>query len=66
MAAQKILRDSHIIEKEFLTADLALEKRRSTLRSSTGSWALDELLLGGIETFRKLDDKDLFNICTNK
>src|SRR5437899_409710 len=50
MAAQKLLRDSHIIEKEFLTADLALEKRRSMLRCSTGSRALDELLLGGIET----------------
>jgi DNA repair protein RadA len=50
MASQKLLRDSHIIEKEFLTADLALEKRRSMLRCSTGSRALDELLLGGIET----------------
>jgi DNA repair protein RadA len=50
MAAQKLLRDSHIIEKEFVTADLALEKRRSMLRCSTGSRALDELLLGGIET----------------
>ncbi|MRN41285.1 MAG: DNA repair and recombination protein RadA [Nitrosopumilales archaeon] len=50
MAAQKLLRDSHIIEKEFVTADVALEKRRSMLRCSTGSRALDELLLGGIET----------------
>src|SRR5215469_541189 len=50
MAAQKLLRDSRIIEKEFLTADLALEKRKSMLRCSTGSKALDELLLGGIET----------------
>jgi hypothetical protein len=50
MAAQKLLRDSRIIEKEFLTADLALEKRKSMLRCSTGSRALDELLLGGIET----------------
>jgi DNA repair protein RadA len=50
MAAQKLLRDSHIIEKEFITADLALEKRKSMLRCSTGSKALDELLLGGIET----------------
>jgi RecA/RadA recombinase len=33
-----------------LTADLALEKRRAILRCSTGSRALDELLLGGIET----------------
>ena len=50
MAAQKLLRDSRIIEKEFLTADFALEKRKSMLRCSTGSRALDELLLGGIET----------------
>src|SRR5215471_11306290 len=50
IAAQKLLRDSHIIEKEFVTADLALEKRKSMLRCSTGSKALDELLLGGIET----------------
>ncbi|MGC1932404.1 MAG: DNA repair and recombination protein RadA [Candidatus Nitrosopolaris sp.] len=50
MAAQKLLRDSHIIEKEFVTADLVLEKRKSMLRCSTGSRALDELLLGGIET----------------
>jgi len=50
IAAQKLLRDSHIIQKEFLTADVALEKRRSMLRCSTGSRALDELLLGGIET----------------
>ena len=50
MAAQKLLRDSNIIEKEFVTADAALEKRKSMLRCSTGSVALDELLLGGIET----------------
>jgi DNA repair protein RadA len=50
MAAQKLLRESHILEKEFVTADLALEKRKSMLRCSTGSKALDELLLGGIET----------------
>src|SRR5918911_2519082 len=48
MAAQKLLRDSNIIEKEFVTADAALEKRKSMLRCSTGSVALDELLLGGI------------------
>ena len=50
IAAQKLLRDSNIIEKEFVTADAALEKRKSMLRCSTGSAALDELLLGGIET----------------
>jgi DNA repair protein RadA len=50
MLAQKLLRDSRIMEKEFLTADFVLEKRKSMLRCSTGSRALDELLLGGIET----------------
>lgn len=50
MAAQKLLRDSNVLEKEFITADAALEKRRSMLRCSTGSKVLDELLLGGIET----------------
>jgi DNA repair protein RadA len=50
MATQKLIRDSRIIEKEFVTADLVLEKRKSMLRCSTGSRALDELLLGGIET----------------
>lgn len=50
MAAQKLLRDSNLLEKEFVTADAALEKRRAMLRCSTGSKALDDLLLGGIET----------------
>jgi len=50
MAAQRLLRESHILEKEFVTADFALEKRKTILRCSTGSRALDELLLGGIET----------------
>jgi DNA repair protein RadA len=50
MSAQKLLRDYKVIEKEFVTADVALEKRRSMHRCSTGSKALDELLSGGIET----------------
>lgn len=50
MAAQKLLRESNILEKEFVTADSALEKRKAMLRCSTGSRALNELLLGGIET----------------
>jgi hypothetical protein len=50
MGTQKLIRDSGIIEKEFLTAELVLEKRKSMLpRCSTGSRVLDELLLGGIE-----------------
>jgi DNA repair protein RadA len=54
MAAQKLLRDSHIIEKEFVAADLALEKRRSMLRCSTGSRALDERLSRPIIKFFKI------------
>ena len=50
IAAQKLLRESNILEKEFVTADAALKKRRSLLRCSTGSGALDDLFLGGIET----------------
>lgn len=50
IAAQNLLRESKLIENEFVTADVVLEKRRSMLRCSTGSQALDDLLLGGIET----------------
>jgi len=50
MAAQKLLRESNFLDNEFTTADLQLEKRRAILRCSTGSKALNELLLGGIET----------------
>ena len=50
MAAQKLLRESGILDNEFTTADIELEKRKSLLRCSTGSKSLDELLLGGIET----------------
>jgi DNA repair protein RadA len=50
MAAQKLLRESGILDKEFTTADVELEKRKSLLRCTTGAKALDELLLGGIET----------------
>ncbi len=50
ISTQKLLRDSKVLEKEFVTAETALEKRKSMHRCSTGSKALDELLLGGIET----------------
>lgn len=50
MAAQKLLRESNILEKEFITAETALQKRRTLLRCSTGSSILDDLFLGGIET----------------
>ena len=48
LAAQRLLRESNVLEKEFVTADFVLEKRKSMLRCSTGSKSLDELLLGGI------------------
>ena len=50
MSAQRLLRKSHILEKEFVTANIILEKRKLLLRCSTGSESLDELLLGGVET----------------
>jgi DNA repair protein RadA len=50
MESQRLLRKSHVLEKEFVSANSLLEKRKSILRSSTGSKSLDELLLGGIET----------------
>ena len=50
MAAHKLLRESNVLENEFVTADFVLEKRKSMLRCSTGSKSLDELLVGGIET----------------
>ncbi len=50
IASQQLLRDSNLLDKEFVTADVALEKRKSMLRCTTGSKALDKLLLGGIET----------------
>src|SRR5919106_1541927 len=50
MAAQRLLRESNILEKEFVTAESALEKRKALMRCSTGSRALNEFLLGGIKT----------------
>jgi DNA repair protein RadA len=50
MSAQRLLRESSILEMEFMTASSLLEKRTSMLRCSTGSKSLDELLLGGVET----------------
>jgi DNA repair protein RadA len=50
MSAQKLLRESNVIEKEFVSARSLLEKRKAMIRCSTGSKSLDELLLGGIET----------------
>jgi len=50
IASQKLLRESNVLDKEFITADIALEKRKSMQRCTTGSAALDSLFQGGIET----------------
>jgi DNA repair protein RadA len=50
MAAQKLLRERGVLDNEFTTADIELEKRKSLLRCTSGAKALDELLLGGVET----------------
>jgi len=50
IAAQKLLRETGLLDNEFTTADIELEKRKALLRCTTGARALDELLLGGIET----------------
>ncbi len=50
MESQRLLRKSQVLEKEFVSANSLLEKRKAMLRCSTGSKSLDELLLGGIET----------------
>jgi len=55
MAAQKLLRESDVLDKEFITAETALKKRRSLLRCSTGSSMLDDLFLGGIETLHRAE-----------
>lgn len=50
MAAKKLLQESNFLDNEFTTADVQLEKRKAIMRCSTGSAALDALLLGGVET----------------
>lgn len=47
MAAQKLLRESGVLDNEFTTVEVELEKRKSLLRCIMGAKALDELLLGG-------------------
>jgi DNA repair protein RadA len=48
--ARKILTESEILSKEFLTADDMLEKRTNVSRYSTGSSNFDTFLNGGIES----------------
>ncbi|MEM3872188.1 MAG: DNA repair and recombination protein RadA [Nitrososphaeria archaeon] len=49
-AAQTALMDSGLLEKSFLSAFDALERRKSLLKCTTGSKSLDSLLKGGVET----------------
>lgn len=48
--AQRKLKESGLIEKEFISASEALERRQKMLRCTTGAKNLDRLLKGGIET----------------
>lgn len=49
-AARQHLESQGLLEQEFITASTAYHRRQAMLRLTTGSSALDELLLGGVET----------------
>src|ERR671920_720766 len=59
ISAQKLLRETNVLDKEFVTDDAALQKRRSMLRCSTGSYALDDLLLEQIARSRGIDPTEI-------
>jgi DNA repair protein RadA len=42
--------ENGVLSKEFLTADILLEKRNKLTRYATGSESFDDLLKGGFET----------------
>lgn len=48
--AQKLLRETKVLDKEFMTTREALESRKNVQRIDTGSNNLNKLLNGGIET----------------
>ncbi|MCP8310641.1 MAG: DNA repair and recombination protein RadA [Candidatus Methylarchaceae archaeon HK01B] len=48
--AQEKLRESGLLEKEFIPASEVLDRRRSLMKCTTGSKNFDDLLNGGIET----------------
>ena len=50
LKAKKALIDSGALVKEFSTADLVLERRKSLVRFTTGSKNLDDFLKGGVES----------------
>ncbi|MGB9622529.1 MAG: DNA repair and recombination protein RadA, partial [Candidatus Bathyarchaeia archaeon] len=49
-SAQTALMDSGLLDKSFLSALDALERRKNLLKCTTGSRSLDDLLGGGVET----------------
>ena len=49
-AARKLLEQSGLLEKEFVSASDVLQRRQTMLRCKTGSKNLDNLLTGGVET----------------
>lgn len=48
--AQNVLRNSGLLEREFIPASEVFERRRTLIRCTTGSKNLDDLLKGGVET----------------
>jgi len=49
-SAKKLLEETGLLEKDFIPASEALERRKTMKRCTTGSKNLDNLLKGGIET----------------
>ena len=50
LSARIFLEKNGLLDKEFMTADEVLERRRRLMRCTTGSEGFDDLLKGGIET----------------
>lgn len=50
VGAQKLLQELSLLDNEFMKASVILDKRKGLVRLDTGSKALNNLLLGGIET----------------
>ncbi len=48
--AQRMLKESGLLDKDFIPAIEAYHRRQSMLRCTTGSQNLDDLLKGGVET----------------
>ena len=49
-AAQRLLEQSGLLDKEFIPASEVLQRRQTMVRCTTGSKNLDNLLKGGVET----------------